>query len=67
MDIFQSTIEVVLFQLHHTGIKTCAGYLDDSARTAFQLHHTGIKTKRHFERKKPENKFQLHHTGIKTY
>ena len=35
---------IEIFQLHHTGIKTCtdARFLSSAGR--FQLHHTGIKT-----------------------
>ena len=56
----------VIFQLHHTGIKTlcCFGRIRSSI--LFQLHHTGIKTSRPAASEPCSCAFQLHHTGIKT-
>ena len=34
----------VIFQLHHTGIKTHYFDRSNKDRDLFQLHHTGIKT-----------------------
>ena len=34
----------LLFQLHHTGIKTAAIAKAKEIEKKFQLHHTGIKT-----------------------
>ena len=34
----------LLFQLHHTGIKTKSAFSEAAEILLFQLHHTGIKT-----------------------
>ena len=57
---------VLIFQLHHTGIKT-AKHVKSFLRARFQLHHTGIKTTNCRCGIRIVCEFQLHHTGIKTY
>ena len=37
-------LKCMAFQLHHTGIKTCAEDTKRADFMRFQLHHTGIKT-----------------------
>ncbi|ERJ81433.1 hypothetical protein HMPREF1988_02029, partial [Porphyromonas gingivalis F0185] len=41
-----TTLTGVIFQLHHTGIKTTRIHLFLLLFLTFQLHHTGIKTYR---------------------
>ena len=56
----------ILFQLHHTGIKTIPTLMQSLQPPKFQLHHTGIKTGNSLLLFFFLSLFQLHHTGIKT-
>ena len=56
----------LIFQLHHTGIKTPDMVHVMNFSYEFQLHHTGIKTDLLTKLGHTVVGFQLHHTGIKT-
>ena len=59
-------VDLLRFQLHHTGIKTSPPAGSPPRGAEFQLHHTGIKTKSETGQGSVPLPFQLHHTGIKT-